>query len=156
MAKRNDLDQGKNLSTERLFRDPAPGELVMGELTERYGNGLVQVRFEIMGRVFDLAAQALAPVPEDRSARVVLAFIGGDWQAPIVLGALCSPLDAAVASTAQDDGVLKLRADRGVELGCGQASIKLSPDGQVLIEGRNIVSRAETGNRMIGAHIGLN
>lgn len=64
---------------------------------------------------------------------------------------------AAGASSIKMDGErLVLKAEREIELRCGEASIVLTRAGKVLIRGAHIVSRSRGANKVKGAFIELN
>ncbi len=115
-------------------------------------------------------ARALA----ERRASVVLAFVDGRPEQPIILGVVQGrplvPLAArrtakraerdeaeSVAISAAVDGEhVTLEGKESVELRCGKASITLTKDGKVTIRAKSISSRATGSHRLRGGSVEIN
>lgn len=89
---------------------------------------------------------------EDLGQRIAIAFEGGDPSRPIILGrARATPAPARL-----DGERLVLRAEREIELRCGEASIVLTCAGKVLIRGNYVLSRSRGANKIKGAYVDIN
>lgn len=71
-----------------------------------------------------------------------------------VIAGRVGPSAAAKIESTPDH--LVLDANKSVTLQCGEGSITLRGDGKVLIQGKDIVSRAEVTNRVQGAAVAFN
>ena len=92
----------------------------------------------------------------DAGARVVVAFADGDKTCPIIIGRLQeAPLPSPAVCTL-DGERLVLRAEREIELRCGDASIVLTRAGKVLIKGNFVLSRSRGANKIKGAYVDIN
>jgi hypothetical protein len=108
-------------------------------------------------------AQALAA----RKATVVLGFIDGRPEQPIILGVVQERPAVAISKrdTRSDDGTrsatvdgerVVLEAKERIELRCGKASITLTKDGKVVIRGSHVSSRSTGSNRIRGGSVEIN
>lgn len=94
--------------------------------------------------------------------KVLLLFENGDSALPIVTGLLQQPAawpqrDKPAQVTVEADGErLLLDARRQLVLRCGKASITLTREGKVLIQGSYISSRSTGVNRIKGGSVQLN
>jgi hypothetical protein len=116
---------------------------------------------------------ALSTVPEHElrsrverqiESQVLLAFVEGQANAPIIIG-LIQARDDEVPSrrnTTEDfdvevDGkTLKIRATERIELRCGKASVILTSDGKVLTRGTLLSSQSEGACRIRGGVVEIN
>lgn len=90
-------------------------------------------------------------------AKIVVAFEKGDMHCPIIIGRLQERAVPAASPTFKIDGErLVLRAEREIELRCGDASIVLTRAGKILIRGNYVVSRSRGANKVKGAFLDLN
>lgn len=93
---------------------------------------------------------------------VLLGFEEGDVRKPIVLGCMWSPsgrmtLERVGAVELQADGErMIISAQQQLVLRCGKASITLTCDGKILIEGEYVSSRSSGVNRIKGGSVQLN
>jgi hypothetical protein len=90
---------------------------------------------------------------------VLLVFENGDPGLPIITGFVLD--EAAALRPAQPNGrrpgaVLELEAGREIVLRCGKSSVELHADGEVIIRGVRILSRASQTNKVKGATVQLN
>jgi hypothetical protein len=111
------------------------------------------------------AMRALTSVDLHRGhigASVVLMFVHGDPERPVVVGVLRGqagwPLESASAQVEVDaDGQrMVVNAREQLVLRCGKASITLTKAGKVLIEGSYLLSRSTGVNRVKGGSVQLN
>lgn len=111
-----------------------------------------------------IAANTTIPITHNDIGRTVaLLFESGDFQKPIVIGVVQNPaIDAAQVNPGEfmhsykDGKRLTIRANEELKFICGKASITLTKDGKVTINGEYIVSQSNGPNKMQGASIHLN
>lgn len=106
------------------------------------------------------AAPALATVPvspDDLGQAVMITFLEGDPQRPVITGRFQDPRPAPRQRH------VKIRAEQidfdaasQITLTCGKASITLHRDGKVVVKGTQLLSRASGVNRIRGGTIELN
>jgi hypothetical protein len=116
-------------------------------------------RFQIMLPDAEQPAAALSTVAlaaDDAGAAVVVAFDTRDGSTPIIIGRLehCGPAAAAAKQPASERLVFK--AEREIELRCGDASIVLTRAGKVLIKGNFVLTRSRGANKIKGAYVAIN
>ena len=92
---------------------------------------------------------------------VALAFAGGSLQHPIVLGCVWQPQAAQAPAhdpleAVVDGRRVHIEAAQEISLRCGQASLTLTADGQILLEGSYISSHATGTQRIKGAAVRIN
>lgn len=117
-------------------------------------DGTARVDIPAMGMT-DLAARSMvasdALVP---GQAVALGFEGADPHRPIILGPL---LGATHAAEARIDGErVLLRADKEIELRCGDAAIVLTADGRITLRGKYVTSQASATHRILGGSVNVN
>lgn len=93
---------------------------------------------------------------EDAGAQIVVAFENGDAQRPIIIGRLKEQSQQSTPTFKVDGERLVLRAEREIELHCGEASIILTKAGKVLIRGNYVLSRSRGANKIKGAFVDIN
>ena len=84
--------------------------------------------------------------------RVILGFVEGDEQHPVVLGLL----DPPSVATPREPEVLRIASGRELVIECGDAKIHLRADGRVEIRGTHLVSRSSGPNKVKGATVHIN
>jgi hypothetical protein len=97
---------------------------------------------------------------------VLLVFVGGDPEQPVVVGLLEDPAEAVLAGTTDGGGArldatvdgraVVLDGTHEVTLRCGEASLTLHADGRIVTRGVNIVSQASEQQRIQGAVVKIN
>lgn len=106
------------------------------------------------------AASTVALTTDDAGAQVVIALQDADARRPIILGRLfdrAAAVKTPIATTVTTDGdKLVFRAEREIELRCGDASIVLTRAGKVLIKGAYVSTRSSGANRIKGAYVDIN
>jgi hypothetical protein len=85
-------------------------------------------------------------------ARVVLGFVDGDQERPVILGLL----DAPPAPRRQPPDVLHLSSAQELTIECGKSLIALRADGRVEVRGTHLVSRSSGPNKVKGATVHIN
>lgn len=110
-----------------------------------------------------LVARTIAALQgTDVGRAVVLMFDAGDPHRPIVLGVLreagSNSLEALPGQVelSVDGTRMTISAKDRLELRCGSASLTLTKAGQIVIDGRTVVSRASEVNRIVGGSVQIN
>ena len=161
------LEQGRTLPPNRQ-RLRSPGEVVIGTLSNLGSGDVPLVLFDEAEAVGPLPALTIIEVSQtDVGRQVVLAFNQGNINQPIILGFLRheendSEVDhsSKAGVTSQqilvDGETLRIDAKQKIELRCGKASITLTADGNVLIRGAYVLTRASGTNRIRGGNVQIN
>jgi len=142
---------------------PPPSAIVLGVVCGFTGQGLPRVSFP-GAPAEGVPASSLVPLHAQAAGRTVaLAFAGGSLQHPIVLGCVWLPQATAAPVSAHDpleavvDGRrVHIEAAQEISLRCGQASLTLTADGQILLKGNYISSHATGTQRIKGAAVRIN
>jgi hypothetical protein len=114
-------------------------------LVEHPSQGIIEARTTLR-----FTRKALAAVIKARR-QAVLVICG---ELAVVTG-LLEPLPTN-EQVEGDDEELVLNSTKGVVLRCGEASVRLTPDGRVVVRGKDIVSRAKRRNQISGGTVRLN
>jgi hypothetical protein len=91
----------------------------------------------------------------DLGKEAVVVYDDGDPTRPIIIGVL-QPAATSPPLIRCDDRDLVLRAERQIELRCGEASLILTRAGKVIIRGSYVLSRSTGVNRIKGASVQIN
>ena len=106
-----------------------------------------------------VAARTTVPIDARAMSReIVLVFEAGDPSKPVILGILRDskrPAPENVEITA-DGRRLTLAADREIVLRCGKASLTLTREGKVILQGTYVSSRSSGVNRIKGGTVEIN
>lgn len=94
--------------------------------------------------------------PGSIGREAVLMFDSGDPARPLILGILAAPGLAASVEIETDGRSLRLSAEREIVLRCGRASITLTREGKVLLQGAYVSSRSSGANRIKGGTVHIN
>lgn len=95
-------------------------------------------------------------------SQVALLFDGGDSVKPIIVGVLRDGDDwlldaqAGVAEVEADGEHLLVSAKQRLTLRCGSASITLTKEGKVIIQGTFVSTRSSGVNRIVGGSVQIN
>lgn len=135
-------------------------KVVIGRLVA-WENGHPRVQFPRDGGCSALVVRTAVPLsPADIGCEVILAFIDGAPEQPVVVSRLAeSAADRASPSSLdlQVDGErLLVTAGKEIVLRCGEASITLTAAGKVLIKGTYVLSRSSGYNKIKGAAVDIN
>jgi hypothetical protein len=107
-----------------------------------------------------LAARTTTPVARSDEGRpVVLIFENGDPGLPIITGFVLGAGEATRPTTVlarAGSKVIEIEAGRELVLRCGKSSVTLHADGEIVIRGERILSRASRTNKVKGATVQLN
>lgn len=147
----------------------AGGDVRVGRIVD-VQQGRPFVEFDAAGpgsRVLARVAMAgLRDTPEAvlRGHPVLLVLENGDAALPIVVGLVSDVLPGSPSPlTGDGEGSFELNGKRlsfegreEVVLRCGQASITLRADGQVVVKGTRLMSRASETNKVRGATVLIN
>ena len=118
-------------------------------------NGRFQV--EVTGVRGPLVALSTIPLTAaDAGTRVVVAYGDGDAARPIIIGRVHDRAAEGAPIAKVDGERLVIRADREIELRCGDASLVLTRAGKVLIRGNYVLTRSRGANRIKGAYVDIN
>ncbi len=157
------LEQGTG-NVPRQASELMPGEVVIGNLMGLDSNGSPLVSLARVADSEPLPALSTVKMSEaDIGRQVVLGFRDGDLNQPVILGLLChgeqEPIPIAGLSGQQivvDGETMRVDAKQRIELRCGKASIVLTADGNVMIRGAYVLTRASGTNRIRGGNVQIN
>ncbi|ARO87986.1 hypothetical protein EBAPG3_009515 [Nitrosospira lacus] len=89
--------------------------------------------------------------------KIVVAFEKGNVRSPIIIGrAHERAVSVAMPNFKVDGERVVLRAEREIELRCGDASIVLTRAGKILIRGNYVLTRSRGANKIKGAFVDIN
>jgi hypothetical protein len=137
--------------------------IIIGELIGMTDDGrtpLVVFRGQVGSAA--VAARSVVDVHGDHVGRhVVLAFEDADHAKPIIMGVLCDGQGFGLAARGQvevdvDGNRMVVDAKRELVLRCGKASITLTTEGKVLIQGTFVSTRSSGVNRIKGGSVQIN
>jgi hypothetical protein len=140
---------------------PPPSAIVLGVVCGFTDQGVPRV--SVAGASAE-GVPATSLVPLDAQAvgcTVALAFAVGALQHPIVLGRVWQPPAVPaptppVMEAVVDGQRVKIEAGQAVVMRCGDASLTLTADGQILLEGRYIYSHSTGTQHIKGAVVRIN
>lgn len=147
-------------------------EMCLGKLAGMNTEGRPMVSFgggplqPIPARIATSQVQPDAKVLESRPT-VLLVFENGDPHLPIIVGFVRDTFEptpaTSVAIPASANRTLELNGkalifegQEEIVLKCGQGSITLRADGQIVLKGTRLVSRASETNKIRGASVQIN
>lgn len=93
---------------------------------------------------------------DDIGANVVISFENGNVRRPIIIGRLQANETSHTSKFKVDGERIVLHAEREIELRCGDASIRLTRAGKVLIRGEYVLTRSRGANKIKGAYVDIN
>ena len=162
----------------------APGEVVIGEIDGLSASGEPLVNFPQNASRQPIAAMSTVAINAEHEGRqVALLFTAGDFNQPLIIGLIHSPLldlideyeatstrlddrDASTDSRLEDsDKAIEASADGKkvvieghdeVVLKCGEASITLTKAGKIIIRGKYLLNRSTGVNRILGGSVQIN
>jgi hypothetical protein len=106
------------------------------------------------------ALSTVGLVSEDVGAQVAVAYEQGNAGRLIIIGRVRDRASAPASTTTTalkiDGERLVIRAERDLELRCGDASIVLTAAGKVLIKGNFVLTRSRGANKIKGAYVDIN
>lgn len=115
----------------------------------------------VAARVALVGGTALLQTP---GAQLLILLEAGDAARPIIVGVVTDTLPSATATIDRGAGEcvevdgrrIELEGREEVVLRCGRASITLRADGQVVVKGTRLTSRASETNKIRGANVLIN
>lgn len=116
-------------------------------LLEHPVRGMIEARTTLR-----LTASELSQAIEQRRRAIVLDC----EEVAVVIGLLEALPPAEELELEGDEEPLVLNSRKGVVLRCGEASVRLTPDGRVVVRGKDVVTRASRRNQVAGASVRLN
>lgn len=103
------------------------------------------------------AISTIGMTEADVGANVVVAFEKADLNRPIIIGRVQEKATPKALPIFEiDNERVVIRAEREIELRCGDASIVLTRAGKVLIKGNYVLSRSRGANKLKGAYVDIN
>jgi len=93
----------------------------------------------------------------DRGREVMVTFLEGDIERPVITGLFVAPAGPAGQRHMKFNAAeLDFEASAKLTFQCGKSSITLHRDGKIVLRGEHLVSRASGVNRIRGGSIELN
>ncbi len=118
------------------------------------------VLIDVAGRQVEARIAVADSVEDAVGSEVLVSFIDADPNQPVVTGLLRAP---GSRTREHQDKAIEFDAERlcmvarhELVLRCGKGSIRLTRDGRIVIDGVQLISRAEGANRIRGGTIHLN
>lgn len=103
------------------------------------------------------ALSTIGLTDNESGIKIVIAFEKGNVHSPIIIGRLQEKARPESSPHFKVDGErVILRAEREIELRCGEASIVLTKAGKVLIKGNYVLTRSRGANKIKGAFVDIN
>ena len=137
----------------------ASSGMVRGRLRALGADGVPWVTWAGAARPRAVSA-AVDLAPDHVGREVLLAFVDGPSEAPVLVGVLRTSCETALPPTALDLTIdrerILLEARTEIVLRVGKAAITLGADGQVSIKGVNVASTALATNRIRGGNVQIN
>jgi hypothetical protein len=103
-----------------------------------------------------MALSTIGLTATDIGGQVVVAYEGEPGGRLIIIGCLRERAVPPVPGMKVDGERVVIRAEREIELRCGDASIILTQAGKVLIRGNFVLSRSRGANKVQGAFVHIN
>ena len=111
-----------------------------------------------------MARSTIAVSAADIGKQVALLFESGDWNKPLVIGKVQSPVTSKAPQDREQQSVdvsidgerLTLTADKEIVLRCGKASVTLTRAGKIIIRGAYLSNRSSGVNKIKGASVQIN
>jgi len=129
--------------------------VVIGKLTGFDASGSPLVDFYLNTSSDPVRARAALELLETSVGRqVAIMFENSDPRHPIVMGLM--HLNKVPVEMMEDSGICVIEADKEILFRCGKSSILLKENGEIEINGRDILSRASRNHRLKGGTIHLN
>jgi uncharacterized protein DUF6484 len=142
-------------------RQPTAGART-GRLVRIDSEGRLFVDFEGNPRVPVAAKLAVSKteiadlINAGEGTELLLVFENNDIAKPIIVGTVrdCLPSDGIVISIRGRRFIVD--ADEEIELRCGEAKVRITRDGKVIVLGNDVLSRARRRNRIKGGTVNIN
>jgi hypothetical protein len=152
---------GTDELTPESHRRPTTRGPVRGTLDGITAEGFILVRWregEARAAMLALAASHRALLDAvEQHAPVLLDFLDGDPEQPVILGLLRDRLDVDARDPAVvTEARIELSASRQLLLRCGESAVELHDDGRVVIRGTDVQSISSGSNKLTGASVDIN
>ena len=154
-------------TTEHVTSDPCVGQIsgvnLQGELLVSYGG-----RGPFPARMLSGISRKELSHPNQRGREVLLIFLKGNPEKPVIVGCMSDPLDEIlsleIAGDPSDKPVdiqidgrqIMIEAEDEIFLKCGKGSIQIRRDGKIIIKGTDLISRSSGPQRIRGASVNIN
>lgn len=147
------------LLEEVLAQSAAPSGIVVGELVE-IGEAGTSFVVQVPGHGRIHATYSLVPImPGDLGRAAAVNVPATPGAAAVLVGFVWTPapMSGAAAPSVQADGKrLEIRAEKEIELRCGEAAIVLTSDGRIYLRGHYVTSHATATQRILGGSVNVN
>ena len=140
------------IPTEHIPAHRALPMVGLGEFRGLDPDGALRIRIRGRESEGDFTALCASNARLEAGGAVVLAYVDGDPNRPIVIG-LLQPPQTSMAGMAQE---LVLDAGRKIALRCGKASLVLTSAGKILLRGTHLLSHSCGVNRIKGGSVQIN
>jgi hypothetical protein len=146
--------------------DAEPPRVAAGARTGRL------VRIDVEGRCYvDFPGNAAGPVAAKlaltdtataellsypRGTEVLLVFEDNDFTRPVIIGRVRDRLPQTGIEIHIRGRRFAVETDEEIELRCGDAKLRISRDGKVVVLGNEVVSRARRENKIRGGTVNIN
>ena len=104
--------------------------------------------------ISDLAMAELLDEPE--APEVLLVFEDNDLARPIMVGKVRERLPSTGIEIHVRGRRFTVETDDEIELRCGDAKVRITGHGKIVVLGNDVVSRARRGNRIKGGTVNIN
>lgn len=147
---------------ERMTSNKGQQGVLVGEVASTDALDVVWLRLPGMDGRLTRAAVTLCDTEElSPGRRVAVMFQTSEQVGAVVLGPVVAELplgqnEPATPEPLPRPDTLSFDAERSITLRCGKSSIQLLADGNVLIRGSYVLSRASGTNRIRGGNIQIN
>jgi hypothetical protein len=118
-----------------------------------------EAKFQVLlpgARQSATALSTVALATSDIGSQVVVAFDKGNQSFPIIIGRVHESSPGTRSKAKLDGERVVFKAEREIELRCGDASIVLTRAGKVLIKGNFVLTRSRGANKIKGAYVDIN
>lgn len=135
----------------------APSGVVLGEVLSRDADGGFWLRLPWPGLETTRAIGCLCPPAELTVGRkVAVLFQENKMDLAVIVGPVVAEFPKQPMATGAKPAALEFEAERQITLRCGKSSIQLQADGNLLIRGAYVLSRASGTNRIRGGNVQIN
>lgn len=141
-------------SNHSVSFDPAPGQgIVEAEILDVTNGRALRISDSDTGNTLVVSGHT-SEVPALEVGDMVLATV--TRSGVVVTGRLARPGEAPRAGAIVENGWVHLSGEKGVRLQCGESLIEMTHDGQIRLDGRDIMSIADGIVRVQGSTVELN
>ncbi len=157
LKKSNTLSKTKIVHSDSKFEVQDYAQPVVATLSQINTEGLAFIQYAEKNATKILARSIISLNEQMIGCSVLVLFENGDPALPIITGQIQPPVSTYKQVAAEADGKrLIFSAENEVMLKCGDASITLTKQGKVLIQGAYVLSRSTGSNKIKGASVEIN